>query len=143
MTKIIAKLPFLPKKIYFCGVVSNTLYSEMKKIILFTLLPLLFSCGVSDERIDAYERAEKKVRKASSSESLELIAYDLSKELYEIDANEELSLAQIRILAATDEGYKEILDAIVEARAAFDEALSDKETLFYLERLSDKEKDTK
>lgn len=123
--------------------VSNTLYSEMKKIILFTLLPLLFSCGVSDERIDAYERAEKKVRKASSSESLELIAYDLSKELYEIDANEELSLAQIRILAATDEGYKEILDAIVEARAAFDEALSDKEILFYLERLSDKEKDTK
>lgn len=123
--------------------VSNTLYSEMKKIILFTLLPLLFSCGVSDERIDAYERAEKKVRKASSSESLELIAYDLSKELYEIDANEELSLAQIRILAATDEDYKEILDAIVEARAAFDEALSDKETLFYLERLSDKEKDTK
>ncbi len=123
--------------------VSNTLYSEMKKIILFTLLPLLFSCGVSDERIDAYERAEKKVRKASSSESLELIAYDLSKELYEIDANEELSLAQIKILAATDEDYKEILDAIVEARAAFDEALSDKETLFYLERLSDKEKDTK
>lgn len=123
--------------------VSNTLYSEMKKIILFTLLPLLFSCGVSDERIDAYERAEKKVRKASSSESLELIAYDLSKELYEIDANEELSLAQIRILAATDEDYKEILDAIAEARAAFDEALSDKETLFYLERLSDKEKDTK
>lgn len=123
--------------------VSNTLYSEMKKIILFTLLPLLFSCGVSDERIDAYERAEKKVRKASSSESLELIAYDLSKELYEIDTNEELSLAQIRILAATDEGYKEILDAIVEARSAFDEALSDKETLFYLERLSDKEKDTK
>lgn len=115
----------------------------MKKIILFTLLPLLFSCGVSDERIDAYERAEKKVRKASSSESLELIAYDLSKELYEIDANEELSLAQIRILAATDEDYKEILDAIAEARAAFDEALSDKETLFYLERLSDKEKDTK
>lgn len=123
--------------------VSNTLYSEMKKIILFTLLPLLFSCGVSDERIDAYERAEKKVRKASSSESLELIAYDLSKELYEIDANEELSLAQIKILAATDEGYKEIFDAIVEARAAFDEALSDKETLFYLERLSNKEKDTK
>lgn len=123
--------------------VSNTLYSEMKKIILFTLLPLLFSCGVSDERIDAYERAEKKIRKASSSESLELIAYDLSKELYEIDANEELSLAQIKILAATDEGYKEILDAIAEARAAFDEALSDKETLFYLERLSDKEKDTK
>ena len=123
--------------------VSNTLYSEMKKIILFTLLPLLFSCGVSDERIDAYERAEKKVRKASSSESLELIAYDLSKELYEIDANEELSLAQIRILAVTDEDYKEILDAIAEARAAFDEALSDKETLFYLERLSDKEKDTK
>ena len=123
--------------------VSNTLYSEMKKIILFTLLPLLFSCGVSDERIDAYERAEKKVRKASSSESLELIAYDLSKELYEIDANEELSLAQIKILAATDEDYKEILDAIAEARAAFDEALSDKETLFYLERLSDKEKDTK
>lgn len=123
--------------------VSNTLYSEMKKIILFTLLPLLFSCGVSDERIDAYERAEKKIRKASSSESLELIAYDLSKELYEIDANEELSLAQIRILAATDEDYKEILDAIAEARAAFDEALSDKETLFYLERLSNKEKDTK
>lgn len=123
--------------------VSNTLYSEMKKIILFTLLPLLFSCGVSDERIDAYERAEKKIRKASSSESLELIAYDLSKELYEIDANEELSLAQIKILAATDEDYKEILDAIAEARAAFDEALSDKETLFYLERLSDKEKDTK
>lgn len=110
----------------------------MKKIILFALLPLLFSCGVSDERIDAYKRATRKVRKAISSESLELIAYDLSKELYDIDAKEEKSLAQMRTLAVVDEDYKEIIDAIAEAKALFDEALSDKETVFYLERIKKK-----
>ena len=110
----------------------------MKKIILFALLPLLFSCGVSDERIDAYKRATKKVRKASSSESLEMIAYDLSKELYEIDAEEEFSLLQMKTLAATDEEYKEVVEAIAKAKTLFDEALSDKETVFYLERLKKK-----
>ena len=110
----------------------------MKKIILFALLPLLFSCGVSDERIDAYKRATKKVRKASSSESLEMIAYDLSKELYEIDAEEDLTLSQMKALAATDEEYKEVVEAIANAKTLFDEALSDKETVFYLERLKKK-----
>ena len=110
----------------------------MKKIILFALLPLLFSCGVSDERIDAYKRATKKVRKASSSESLEMIAYDLSKELYEIDAEEDLTLSQMKALAATDEEYKEVVEAIANAKTLFDEALSDKETVFYLERLNKK-----
>ena len=106
----------------------------MKKIILLALLPLLFSCGVSDERIDAYERATKKVRKATTSDLLEMIAYDLSKELYEIDANEEYTLAQMKLLAASgDEDYQEIIDAIAEARGVFDEALSDKATIFYLE----------
>ena len=110
----------------------------MKKIILFALLPLLFSCGVSDERIDAYKRATKKVRKASSSESLEMIAYDLSKELYEIEAEEEFSLLQMNTLAATDEEFKEVVEAIANAKTLFDEALSDKETVFYLERLKKK-----
>ena len=110
----------------------------MKKIILFALLPLLFSCGVSDERIAAYKRATKKVRKASSSESLELIAYDLSKELYEIDAQEDYTLAQMKDFATTDEDYKEIIEAIAKARSIYDEALSDKETFFYLGRLSEK-----
>lgn len=109
----------------------------MKKIILLALLPLLFSCGVSDERIGAYKRATKKVRKASSSELLESIAYDLSKELYNIDANEEKSLSQMKALAASgDEEYKEIVEAIAKAKSLFDEALSDKETIYYLERLS-------
>ena len=110
----------------------------MKKIILLTLLPMLFSCGVSDERIDAYKRATKKVKKASSSESLEMIAYDLSKELYEIDAEEEFSLAQMKSLAVADEEYKEVVEAIAKAKTLFDEALSDKETVFYLERLKKK-----
>lgn len=110
----------------------------MKKIILFALLPLFFSCGVSDERIDAYKRATKKVRKASSSELLEMIAYDLSKELYEIDASE-LPLVRMKSLAdAGDEDYKEIVAAIAAARATFDEALSDKEKSFYIERLLNK-----
>ena len=113
----------------------------MKKIILLTFLPLLFSCGVSDERIDAYERATKKVRHVSSSESLELIAYDLSKELYVIDDTEDLSLAQMKSIAdAGNTEYKEIVEAIAEAKSIFDEALSDKETAFYLERKSNKKK---
>ena len=113
----------------------------MKKIILLTFLPLLFSCGVSDERIDAYERATKKVRHASSSESLELIAYDLSKELYVIDDTEELTLAQMKSLAdAGNDDYKEVVVAIAEAKSIFDEALSDKETVFYLEKVTNKKK---
>ena len=117
----------------WCGVKQRPVI-EMKKIILLALLPLLFSCGVSDERIDAYERATKKVRKATTSDLLEMIAYDLSKELYEIDANEEYTLAQMKLLAASgDEDYQEIIDAIAEARGVFDEALSDKATIFYLE----------
>lgn len=111
----------------------------MKKIILLALLPMLFSCGVSDERIDAYRRATKKVRKASSSESLELIAYDLSKELYKIDNEEDFTLLQMKEYAtAGDEDYMEIVEAIAQARFLYEEALSDKETLFYLERLSNK-----
>ena len=112
----------------------------MKKIGLLALLPLLFSCGVSDERIDAYERATKKVRKASSAQELEMIAYDLSKELYVIDLNEEYTLAQMKSMALTDEDYKEIVEAIAEARGCYDEALSDKGTAFFLEQLSDKQK---
>ena len=108
----------------------------MKKIILFVLLPMLFSCGVSDERIDAYERATKKVKKASSSGALEMIAYDLHKELYEIDAKEDLSLAQMKSLAvAGNEECKEIFEAVAKAKSLFDEALSDKETVYYLERI--------
>ena len=110
----------------------------MKKIILFVLLPMLFSCGVSDERIDAYERATKKVKKASSSEALEMIAYDLHKELYEIDAKEDLSLAQMKSLAvAGNEECKEVVEAVAKAKSLFDEALSDKETVYYLERITD------
>ena len=108
----------------------------MKKIILFVLLPMLFSCGVSDERIDAYERATKKVKKASSSEALEMIAYDLHKELYEIDAKEDLSLAQMKSLAVVgNEECKEVVEAVAKAKSIFDEALSDKETVYYLERI--------
>ncbi len=100
---------------------------------------MLLSCGVSDERISAYRRATKKVRKATSSESLELIAYDLSKELYEID-RKGLSIDRMKALAKEgDEGYREVLDAIADAKLLFDEALSDKETVFYLERISRKE----
>lgn len=100
---------------------------------------MLLSCGVSDERISAYRRATKKVRKATSSESLELIAYDLSKELYEID-RKELSIDRMKALAKEgDEGCREVLDAIADAKLLFDEALSDKETVFYLERISKKE----
>ena len=109
----------------------------MKKIFLFVLLPMLLSCGVSDERIDAYERATKKVKKASSSDALEAIAYDLYKELYEIDAKEDMSFAQIKDLAvAGDEECKKIVEAIAEAKSVFKEALSDKETVYYLDRLS-------
>lgn len=126
------------KKNIFLRSALNVKQVNMKKIILLALLPLLFSCGVSDDRIDAYRRAAKKVRKAPSSESLELIAYDLSKELYEIDAQDDYTLAQMKSFAATDEDYKEIVEAIAKARSDFDEALSDKEILFYLERLSDK-----
>ena len=100
---------------------------------------MLMSCGVSDERIDAYKRAARKVKKASSSESLEMIAYDLSKELYEID-REEVSIATMKILAeGGDEDCREVLDAIAEAKSLFDEVLSDKETVFYLERLNNKQ----
>jgi hypothetical protein len=119
-------------------VVLKAICFEMKKIILFVLLPMLFSCGVSDERIDAYERATKKVKKASSSEALEMIAYDLHKELYEIDAKEDLSLAQMKSLAvAGNEECKEVVEAVAKARYLFDEALSDKETVYYLERITD------
>lgn len=113
----------------------------MKKIIiLIALLPMLMSCGVSDERIDAYKKAARKVKKATSSESLEMIAYDLSKELYEID-REEVSLARMRILAkGGDEKASKVLAAIAKAKFLFDEALSDKEMAFYLERLSKKDK---
>lgn len=113
----------------------------MKKIIiLLSFLPILMSCGVSDERIDAYKNATKKVRKAISPESLEMIAYDLSKELYRIDC-EEQSLGRIKVLAESgDEDCREVLDAIAKARSLFDEALSDKETRFYIERISDKNK---
>lgn len=109
----------------------------MKRItILFLMIPLLLSCGVSDERIDAYKRAAKKVKKAKSSESLEMIAYDLSKELYEIDA-EEISLARMKELAlAGEEKYNRVVDAIARAKRMFDETLSDKEMTFYLERFS-------
>jgi hypothetical protein len=69
---------------------------------------------------------------------LELIAYDLSKELYEIDAQEDYTLAQMKDFATTDEDYKEIIEAIAKARSIYDEALSDKETIFYLGRLSEK-----
>jgi hypothetical protein len=119
-------------------VVLKAICFEMKKIILFAMLPMLFSCGVSDERIDAYERATKKVKKASSSEALEMIAYDLHKELYEIDAKEDLSLAQMKSLAvAGNEECKEVVEAVDKARYLFDEALSDKETVYYLERITD------
>ena len=91
---------------------------------------MLMSCGVSDERIGAYKKAARKVKKATSSESLEMIAYDLSKELYEID-REEVSLARMRILAkGGDEKASKVLDAIAKAKSLFDEALSDKETVF-------------
>lgn len=104
-------------------------------VILLALLPMLLSCGVSDERIDAYKKAAKKVRKATSSESLEMIAYTLSKELYEIDA-EETALADIEYMAKNgDEKSQKLVDAIAKAKLLFDEALSDKETVFYLERL--------
>jgi hypothetical protein len=79
------------------------------------------------------------VKKASSSESLEMIAYDLSKELYEID-REEVSIATMKMLAeGGDEDCREVLDAIAEAKSLFDEVLSDKETVFYLERLNNKQ----
>ena len=43
-------------------------------------------------------------------------------------------------MALTDEDYKEIVEAIAEARGCYDEALSDKGTAFFLEQLSDKQK---
>lgn len=111
-----------------------------RTIVLLALFPLLLSCGVSDRRITAYKKATKKVRKATSSESLELIAYDLSKELYAIDAKG-LSLESMKALAERgDEDFLEVVDAIAKAKWNFDEALSDKETVFYMERLSNKEK---
>lgn len=115
--------------------------NNMKRIIILSLLfTILCSCSVSDERIDAYKRATKKVKKATSSESLELIAYDLSKELYLIDADE-VSLASIKALAKSgDEDAVEVVDAIAKAKSVFDEALSDKETVFYMQRLNDKAK---
>lgn len=110
----------------------------MKKIVLFAIALSIMSCGVSDERIDAYKRAAKKVRKAKSSDALEMIAYDLSKELYQLDA-ENISLSELKRSAqAGDEDSKEIVDAISKAKRKFNETLSDKETTFYLQRLSDK-----
>jgi hypothetical protein len=109
---------------------------DMKRyIILLALFPVFISCGVSDKRIDAYENAVGDVRKASSSEALELIAYELSKELYRIDA-EGVPLDTLRAKAdGGDEDSKELLDAIGEARRLYEEALSDKESAFYFERL--------
>lgn len=111
----------------------------MNKIsILFLIVLLTASCGVSDERIDAYERAAKKANKATSSEALELIAYDLSKELHEIDMTN-VSLAQMEAsVKSGSEEYKKVLEAISEARNMFNETLSDKETVFYINRVSDK-----
>jgi hypothetical protein len=78
------------------------------------------------------------VKKASSSEALEMIAYDLHKELYEIDAKEDLSLAQMKSLAvAGNAECKEVVEAVAKAKSLFDEALSDKETVYYLERITD------
>ncbi|MBQ8337055.1 MAG: hypothetical protein IJY44_05950 [Bacteroidaceae bacterium] len=112
----------------------------LKPLTLLAVMSLLASCGVSDERIDAYRSAAKKVRRAASSEALELIAYDLSKELQEIDSSER-SMSQIE--SSASEGDKrsiELLDAISEARRMFNETLSDKEKIFYIERLTEKEK---
>lgn len=113
----------------------------MKKIIiLLALMPIIISCGVSDKRITAYKRATKKVSKASSSESLEMIAYDLSKELHSIDTKG-VTLDDMKSLAESgDEDYRELIEAISKAKWNFDEALSDKETVFFMERLSQKDK---
>lgn len=112
----------------------------MKKIsILFVIMLMTLSCGVSDERIDAYKRAAKKVKKADSSETLELIAYDLSKELNEIELSN-ISLPQVKASALNgDEHSRKLLDAIIKARRMFNETLSDKEKIFYMERLSKKQ----
>ncbi len=134
-------------KIYIYLLIRYPLYRTivkhrglLKRLSLFAVISLLASCGISDERIDAYKSAVKKVRRAASSEALELIAYDLSKELQEIDSSER-PLSQIEKLASEgDKKSVELLDAISEARRMFNETLSDKEKIFYIERLSDKEK---
>ena len=109
----------------------------MKKTLFSLLLILLVSCGVSDDRIDAYEECIPAVEKAASSQELLGITYELSKQMQVLEVHN-TSVAELEKLAAAgDEDARERYEAIEAARKSFMDAVSKKESSFYV---SDKQK---
>ena len=104
-----------------------------KTLFLFSLL--LVSCGISDDRIDAYEDSISAVEKAKSHEELIGITYNLSKLLYILDT-QNTPLAELERLAKNgDDDAEKRLEAIEVARSEFLNAASKKETYFYMNNI--------
>ena len=108
--------------------------SAMKKT-LFLFSFLLVSCGISDDRIDAYEDCIPAVEKAKSHEELIGITYNLSKLLYILDT-QNTPLAELKRLAENgDNDARKRLEAIEAARLEFLDIASKKETYFYMNNI--------
>ena len=101
------------------------------------MLVLLVSCGVSDDRIDAYEDCIPAVEKAGSSKELLGITYELSKQLQVLEMHNTPVAELEKLAAAGDEDAKERYEAIEAARKIFMDAVSKKEACFYV---NDKQK---
>ena len=105
--------------------------SAMKKT-LFLFSFLLVSCGISDDRIDAYEEFIPAVEKAKSHEELVGITYNLSKLLYILDT-QNTPIAELEKLArGGDDDARKRFEAIEAARIEFLNVASKKETYFYM-----------
>ena len=105
----------------------------MKKT-LFLLLILFVSCGVSDDRIDAYEDCIPAVERAKSHDELLNITYNLSKQLYILET-QNTPIADLEKLAERgDNDARERLEAIEAARLHFLDMESKKERIFYLNK---------
>ncbi|MBO7301754.1 MAG: hypothetical protein J6U58_03495 [Bacteroidaceae bacterium] len=101
----------------------------------FLLLLILLSCGVSDDRIDAYEDCIPKVEKAETHEELIEITYNLSKQLYFLET-QNTSISELEKLAKSgDDDALERLEAIEAARLDFLDVASKKETYFYMNKI--------
>ena len=101
----------------------------------FLLLLILLSCGVSDDRIDAYEGCIPKVEKAETHEELIEITYNLSKQLYFLET-QNTSISELEKLAKSgDDDALERLEAIEAARLDFLDVASKKETYFYMNKI--------
>lgn len=107
----------------------------MKKPLFLFLSFLFLSCGVSDDRIDAYEDCLPAVEKAKTHEELIEITYELSKQLCILE-NKNIPVSELKKRAtAGDEDAQERLDAIEEAKIKFLDAASKKETYFYMNKI--------